>query len=184
MKKLSSDLKRALAALAHQDACDYLSMHDKMKVIGYGSEAEKQSFDSLHLVSNSFAKKRIAMISDGRGMGSPLDYAIDASKRQNADIDLLLHDEFDKSEISIIESHIREAGLQCQRIQLAENSIDKIIEYISRHPSLIFVVGMPDDSIARTLMEEIIPSPDHHIAIPLVLIDGMKSDKQGKQTAA
>ena len=89
MNKLTNDLKRALAALAHQDACDYLSMHEKMKVIGYGSETEKQSFDSLHLISNSFTKKRIAMISDGRGLGSSLDYAIDACKRQNADIDLL-----------------------------------------------------------------------------------------------
>ncbi|MFW2439897.1 MAG: hypothetical protein ACN4GR_11045 [Arenicellales bacterium] len=184
MKKLSSDLKRALVALAHQDACDYLSMHEKNRAIGYSNDAEKQSFNYLHLVSNSFTKKRIAMISDGRGLGSPLDYAIDACKRQNADIDLLLHGEFDTAGISVIESHIRDAGIQCQRIQLAANSIDNILEYISMHPSLIFVVGLPNDSIAKVLMEEIIPSPDCHIAIPLVLIDGKKSDKPGKQTAA
>jgi hypothetical protein len=184
MKRLGKDLKRALAALAYQDAADYLSMTDKMKVIGYGNETENKPFDSPRLVSNSFAKKRIAMISDGQGSGPPLDYVIDACKRQNADIDLLLHKKFDSTGISLLESHIHESGLQCQRIQLTTESIDRVIEYISKHSSLIFMVGMPDDPIAKLLMEEIIPSPEHHIAVPLVLIDGKKSELSGKKSAA
>lgn len=184
MKKLSKDLKRALAALAHQDAGEFLSMNDKMKSIGYGNNSENKSPGSPHLISNSFVKKRIALLSDGRDLNFPIEYAIDACKRQNADIDLLLHGEFDRSSISVIESHIRKAGIQSQRIQFGDNATIKIIEYISKQPSLIFMAATPDNSIARVLMEEILPSPEQRFAIPLVLIDEKRTAEPAKQSAA
>ena len=39
MKNLSKDLKRMLSALAYQDADDYLSMHEKMAVLAYETNA-------------------------------------------------------------------------------------------------------------------------------------------------
>ena len=42
VKKLSKDLKRMLSALAYQDAGDYLSMHDKMQVLGYETGAGQE----------------------------------------------------------------------------------------------------------------------------------------------
>ena len=184
MKKLTSDLKRALAALAHQDAGEFLSMNDKMNVIGYGNGSENKLPGSPHLLPNNVVKKRIALLCDRRDLNFPIEYAIDACMRQNADIDLLLHGEFDRSSISVIESHIREAGIQSQRIQLGDNATIKVIEYISKQPSLIFMAATPDSSIARVLMEEIIPSPEQRIAIPLVLIDEKRTAESAKQSAA
>lgn len=184
MKKLSKDIKRALAALAHQDAGDFLSMNEKMEVIGYGNESGEKPLRSPQLVSSSFVKKRIAVICDGSDLNFPIGYTIDACKRQNADIDLLLHGEFDRSGISVIESHICEAGIQSQRVHLGDNAINKIIEYISQNPSLIFMTGTPDNSIARELMEEVIPSAEQHISVPLVLIDEKKTIETAKQSAA
>ena len=37
MSKIKADLKRALAALAYQDATDYLSESEKSRVLGVGS---------------------------------------------------------------------------------------------------------------------------------------------------
>jgi hypothetical protein len=178
MKKLGKDLKRALAALAHQDAGDYLSMNAKMDILGYDRETENKSLVSPRLVSNRIVKKRIALISNGHGLGAPLDYLIDTCKRQNTDVDLLLHGEFDNARISTLESHLFEAGIQSVRIKLGSNAINKIIKYISRQPSLVFIVGMPDDTVARMLMEEIIPSAEHRITIPLVLIDAKTPEVQ------
>ncbi|NIA02699.1 MAG: hypothetical protein GWO88_00580 [Planctomycetia bacterium] len=184
MIKLTKDLKRALAALANQDAGDYLSMHDKMKVIGYGSNPDEKSFNAPRLVSNRHVKKRIALISDGSGRGTALEYAIDACKRHDAEIDLLLHDNFDVAAISVMENQISESGLYSQRILLGANGIEKIIKYASRLPSLIFMLGMSDDSIVKVLMEEIIPGRDQRFPVPLVLIDERKSSDAGKQSAA
>ena len=39
MKRLSDGLKKMLAGLAHQDAGEFLSMSEKMNVLGYGFNA-------------------------------------------------------------------------------------------------------------------------------------------------
>ena len=67
---------------------------------------------------------RIALISDGRGVGAPLDYAIDACSRQGAKIDLLLHGAIDAAKISSLENQIRAAGLDYHRIQLGMTPVD------------------------------------------------------------
>ena len=184
MKKLSKDLKRALAALAHQDAGEFLSMNDKMIAIGYGNPTDKRQQTTPRLVSDNYVKKRIAVIADGRDLNFPIEYAIDACLRQNADIDLLLHGDIDKSGISIIEKHISESGIQAQRISLGKNEITKILEYVSRNSSLIFIASAPRDSIARVLMEEIIPGSKPKISVPLVLIDEKKPVELTKKSAA
>jgi hypothetical protein len=129
-------------------------------------------------------KKRIAVISNGRELNLPIKYAIDACKRQQADIDLLLHGEFDRSSISVIESQVRESGVRSQRIQIDGNSVQKILDYIARTPSLIFLAGTPGNSVARRLMEEIIPGSEYRIAVPLVLIDEKNHVETKNQSAA
>lgn len=179
MRKLGRDIKRALAALAHQDAADYLSMNEKMSFLGYGNQQQEIKSDAApRLVVNTLVKKRIAMISDGHGLGCPLDYLIDTCKRQNTDVDLLLHGEFDTTKISILEKHLREAGIHSERIKLGANAISKLTSYISRQATLIFIVSMPDDPVAREFMEDIIPSSEQRITVPLVLIDEKKTIEQ------
>ena len=175
MKKLSKDLKRILAALAHQDAGEYLSMHEKMAVLGYGPESRKKPLTSASKKEIKPVTRRIAFITDSRGTGSPLDYAIEAATRQDANIDLLVHGTADSAKISALENQIREAGLESHRVPISVNVIDGIVNYINSHPSLIFLVSIPEDSAARALMEKVIPKHGNRLFVPLVLIEDRSS---------
>ncbi|QYZ65236.1 MAG: hypothetical protein OI74_07950 [Gammaproteobacteria bacterium (ex Lamellibrachia satsuma)] len=184
MKKLSDDLKRMLTGLAHQDAGEFLSMRDKMKVLGMGSETRAKPSPSPRKIAKKTATHRIAFISDGRGVGAPLAYAIDACSRQGAKIDLLIHGTADTENISALENQIRVAGLDHHRIPLGMNPVDDIINYICNHLSLIFLVAMPDDDAAKILIEEAIPKRGGRIPVPLVLIEDRPSPHQAEQSAA
>ncbi|MBW9261492.1 MAG: hypothetical protein K1566_03565 [Candidatus Thiodiazotropha sp. (ex. Lucinisca nassula)] len=184
MKKLSDDLKRMLNGLAHQDAGEFLSMRDKLNVLGMGSETRAKSSPPPHKMAKKPTTQRIAFISDGRGLGTPLSYAIDACSRQGANIDLLIHGTTDTANISALENRIRAVGLDHHRIQLGMKPVDDVINYICNHPSLIFLVAMPDDETAKVLIEEVIPKRGGRIPVPLVLIEDRSSTSQTKQSAA
>jgi len=184
MRKLNTHLKRILSGLAHQDAGEFLSMHDKMKIVGCGSETREQQSTAAAQMARRSVSKRIAFISDGSGFGAPLNYAIDASLRQDAQIDLLFHDVTDLASISALENQVREAGRDCQCIQLGVTAVDSITEYIGNHSSLVFLVAMLDDSTARVLMEEVMPKCGSRIPVPLVLIEDQALARPHKQSAA
>lgn len=184
MKSLSDALKKMLASQAHQDAGEFLSAHEKMEILGYGPETrEKPSAVSRKTLKRPVTK-RIALISDGRRLGAPLDYAIDACLRQDARIDLLVHGAVDTKSISLLEKQIQQAGLDCQNIRLGVNIVDDIVEYIYSQPSLIFLVAMPDDTAARILIEEVIPRHGGRIPVPLVLIEEKPAAPSIRQSAA
>ena len=171
MKNLSKDLKRMLSALAYQDADDYLSMHEKLNVLGYGTDTSRKPVAPVLKAVKRPVAKRIAFISDGRGSGAPLNYVIDACLRQDARVDMLFHGAIDKKNISLLEKKVKLAGLDCQSIQLGVNVVDDIIDYIQQQPALIFMVAIPDDKAARVLIEEVIPKRGGRISVPLVLIE-------------
>jgi hypothetical protein len=187
MAKLSDTLKRMLDGLAHQYDADYLTIHEKMEVLGVDGVGARIKQPSMHqpvAVKPATLKsttRRIAFVSDGRGMGAPINYAIDACLRQNARIDLLVHGAVDTESLSILEKHIQQAGVDYQRIRLGMSTVDEIYDYISHHSSLIFLVAMPDDAAVKVLMEELIPRRGGRIPIPLVLIDN-QSDRVESQS--
>ena len=183
MKRLNSELKRILAGLAFQDAGEFLSTSDKMQRLGYVAEFTPQSPAPRHKAAGPVTR-RIALISDGRGLGAPLDYAIESSLRQAAQIDLLLHGAIEAERIAALEQRVRQAGVESVRIQLGGNAVDDIANYISNHPALIFLVALPDDTAAMTLMEEVIPKRGGRIPVPLVLIEGQSLAGNHKQSAA
>ncbi len=184
MTNLTDDLKRILTGLAYQDAGEFLSMHDKMRTLGMGAKNRKKPVSPTHSIVNKPAIHRIALISDGRGAGAPLDYAIETCSRQGAKIDLLLHGTIDTENIATLETHIRSAGLDYNCIQLGTEPVDGIIEYVCNHPALIFLVAMPDDATAKTLIEEVIPKRGGRIPVPLVLIEDQPSVRPANQSAA
>ncbi len=184
MKKLSNDLKRILSGLAHQDDGEFLSMDEKMKALGVGSDSRVKSLSPTPSLVRKTVTQRIALISDGRGLGAPLDYAIDACSRQASKIDLLIHDAVDTSHISAIEKKIQEADLDYQRIQLGSDVTGEIVSYIHNHPSLIFLVALPDDGPVKVLIEEVIPKRGGRIPVPLVLIEDRASPPSANQSVA
>ena len=184
MAKLSEDLKRMLTGLAYQDAGDFLSRSEKMKVLGSGSETQVKPMTTPRNFETRPVTKRIAFISDGRGLDAPLDYAIDACLRQNAQIDLLIHGPVDMDNTSALEKKIKNSGVSYQRIQLEVTAVSSITDYIAKHPSLIYLIAMPDDDVARVLIEKVLPSRRRRIQIPVVLIEDQTVSRLPKQSAA
>jgi hypothetical protein len=184
MNKLTDDLKKILAGLAQQNAGEFLPMRDKMRALGFSADAREKPAAPPRNVVRGPTTRRIALISDGRGAGAPLEYAIEACLRQDAKIDLLTHGAADKETISTLEKRIRAAGVQCQRIRLGVKPIDGIIDYICNHPALAFLVAMPDDDAAKVLIEEVIPKRGGRIPVPLVLIEDRSPVPAAEQSAA
>ena len=189
MTKLSEDLKKMLTGLAYQDAGDFLSIREKMEVLGNASENPGKQNTPAHTIETLIggtraATKRIAFISNGSGLGAPLDYAIDACLRQNAQIDLLIHGPADSENNSALENKIKNSGVRYQRIQLQVTAVSSIIEYIVKHPSLLYLIATPDDDVAKTLIEEVLPIRRRRIQVPVVLIEDQITSILPKQSAA
>lgn len=171
MRKLSNSLKRILTGLAYQDAGEYLSMKDKINVLGDTETQAVITWQKPAIRSDKSKTRRIALITDGRGIGTALDYAIDVSQRQGAQIDLLIHGAVDVERISSMEKQIRAADIICHRIQLYAQAIEELLQYITENSCLMFLVASPDDAAARLLVEDVIPKRRSRITVPLVLID-------------
>ena len=184
MAKLSEGLKRMLTGLAYQDAGDFLSRSEKMKVLGNGSENRVKPMITPQKFETRRVTKRIAIISNGSGLGAPLDYAIDACLRQKAQIDLLIHGSADSENILALEKKIRNSGVSYQRIQLEVTAVNSIVDYIVKHPSLLYLIAMPDDDVARVLIEEVLPGRRRRIQVPIVLIEDQTASKLHIQSAA
>jgi len=204
MAKLSEDLKRMLTGLAYQDAGDFLSRSEKMKVLNSSSKTPKtdsqaKPMATLHTVeSNSVktgkvetmqaARKKstghIAFISNGEGINAPLDYAIESSLRQNAQIDLLIHGAADMNKVAALEKKIRDVGVHFQQIQIEDNAVESIVDYVVKQPSLIFIIATPVDSVAKALIEEVSPKSSNRIHVPFVLIKNEITPSTLEQTAA
>ncbi|GMR06546.1 MAG: hypothetical protein BMS9Abin25_1146 [Gammaproteobacteria bacterium] len=184
MAKLREDIKRMLSALAYQDADEYLSSHEKMKILGYGPEVNTEQSLPARKIAKRTVSPRIALIIDGQGPCAPLTYTIDACQRQDAQVDLLLHGAIDTKSIEMIENKIIEAGIDYQRIKVGMNAVDDITEYIFSQSTLIYIVALSDDVVVRELIEEALPKRGLRIPVPLVLMNGDKSSSTKKQSAA
>ena len=186
MKKLNNKLKRMLNGLAYQDAGEYLPMREKMDLVGYGPRTTTPSRrPPAWRPARASATRRIALISDARGADALFDYAIDVSSRQHAAIDLLIHGVADTAGIAAMVNQVRAAGLEHGYVRLGLKPVNDIVDYIYRHPSLGFLLATPEDKVARTLIEEVIPKRRGRIPVPLVLIgDQTSSHTRRKRSKA
>ncbi len=184
MTKLREDIKRMLSALAYQDADEYLSSLEKMKILDDGQVIDTRRSSPARKIAKMTIRPRIALIIDGQDSGVPLAYTIDACQRQDAQVDLLLHGAIDTKSITKIENRIVQAGLDYQCIQVGVKAIDDIIDYIFSESTLIYLVATSDDVVVRELIEEVLPKRGLRIPVPLVLMNGDKSSNTKKRSAA
>lgn len=198
MPNLSEDLKRMLSGLAYQDAGDFLSRSEKMKILNGRSEDQKTDsrtksvatlqkdktakVETLH-ATNKVTPRHIAFISNGDGINAPLDYAIESSLRQNAQIDLLIHGNTELDKVVTLEKKISDAGVHYQKIQLGENAVKSIVDYVVKQPSLIYIITTPVDTVAKALIEAE-SAKRNRIHVPFVLIKDEITPSTLKQTAA
>jgi hypothetical protein len=184
MKRLSKDLKRMLAGLAYQDAGDYLSTPEKISLLGC-PDRQPAAASMQHLTEvNRPVTRYIALLSDGRGEDTQLEYAIEAAQRQQAQIDLLLHGCGNERRISNLERRLQQADIPYRSIWLVEPVVEDLLNYLVRQTSLIFLVAMSGDEMARVLLEEVIPKRGEHITVPMVMINEPGFPRSQKQSAA
>ena len=171
MKKIGEDLKRMLSGLAHQHAGEFLPMGEKTRAFELGSGTENKSGSAFRRVSKRPAPRRVALVCDGSQLGAPLEYALDAALRQEARVDLLVHGTASTEALVALEAQVRNAGLECRRLQLEVNAVDAITDYARNNPSLLFLVAATDDVVVKRLAEEILPQRGERFPVPLVLIE-------------
>jgi len=177
MKRLTRDLKRMLTALGHQHAGDYLTPQQKAGIVGY-AETGSVATQPVSQVIPVPAPRRIALLTDGRGQGAPLDYVIETCSRQDAAmVDLLVHGVVDTGNLAGLEKRLADAGVRYRTTMLEVDAVAGIADYLRKTPSLIFLVAMPHDALARRLAEELVPARAIRIPVPLVMIEE-KCDKQ------
>ncbi len=171
MKKLGDDLKRMLSGLAHQHAGEFLPMGEKIKSFGLESEVGETSNPAFRRMSKRSAPRRVALVCDGNRLGAPLEYALDAALRQEAEVDLLVHGTASTETLAALETRVRSAGLECQRIQLEVEAVSAITDYARRNASLLFLVAATNDAVVKVLTEQVIPQRGERFPVPLVLIE-------------
>jgi hypothetical protein len=184
MFKLTDDLKRILTGLAYQDAGELLTTRDKIKLLGVSPQGHDAAASTPLKMVKRPVTQRIALISDGRGQGAPLDYAIETCSRIEGKIDLLIHSTKSKVVITALEERIRSAGLQYQTIQLGTLPVDEIAQHIHSQPAITSIIAMPDDATIRPIMDQFISGCGGTIPVPMVLIDDKPSNRQAEQSAA
>jgi len=184
MKSFANDLKKIFTGFAHEHAADYLTIQQKIQLLGAEDETiEPETEVKAALATPKIAAKHIAIVTDGRGLDAPLDYAIEASNNQYTQIDLLIHGAMDMQKISAMEKRIRQAGLACRRIHLGANAIEHLMTYVRSQPSLLFMVAKPDDSVARNLLFKASAKGIHRMYIPLVLIEDGNNELSAESAA-
>jgi hypothetical protein len=99
-------------------------------------------------------------------------------------MDLLIHGLADTADVTLLEGQIRNAGIDYRRIPLPPQAVDGVIEYMRNQPSLIFLVAMPDDAIAKILVQEVMPRRAGRVPVPLVLIGNKPVSRKRNQSAA
>lgn len=184
MFKLNDDLKKILSSLAYQDAGEYLTTRGKLKLLGIGPEPHDTAAPPPLKRVKKPVTRRIAFISDGRGHGAPLDYAIETCSRMEAMIDLLIQGSADSTHVAALEERIRAADIHCRTVRLGANPVEEIINYIQHQPSVASIVAMPDDDTAKTIMDEIVSGRGGSMPVPLVLIEDRSATPPAKQSAA
>jgi hypothetical protein len=182
MKKLTDDIKRALAALGNQHAGEFLTPRDKAEIVGYSRSSAKPAVETIPRAISA-ATRRVAFLTDGRGEGAPLDYVIELCDRQQASVDLLVHGVVDTRRVELLKKRLNRAGIACHSSSLGIDTVTGLEDYISQHHSLIFLVAMPDDLLARHLSEELIPSRKLHLRVPLVMIEDQPSKQPETKSA-
>lgn len=177
-------LKRMMAGLAWQDSPEFVSLNEGVRLMGQGMQVPGGSLSSTPSQTLKPATRRIALVSNDRGIDGLLEYAIETCQRLDARLDLLTPAVCGAGEITAQERRLRQAGVDFLRISLGAGPVDDVLAYIASHPSLLFLLASPEDGVAKTLLEDVIPQRGRRLQVPLVLIEDRPATGKPAQSAA
>ncbi len=185
MKPLTNSLRKMLAGLACQDAGEYLSRSEKAKIVGTDSAA-KVSPRVERIPTARPNNQRIALISNGRSAMTALGYIIETGKRQQAEIDLLIHNSQEQEANTALQQHIEVNGVKCHSIALGKEPVEGVLNHIDSQTNLLFLVAVSGDDFTQQIVDAVSVKRGRRIPVPLVLIEAhpAKTTEQRQQSAA
>ena len=175
LKRLTKIMKQMLNGLAAQDAGEYLTMNQKLQVLGLPIDpATNISSDGAKVVmSSKIPLSRVALLNDERDPGAALQFAFEACKRQSAELDIVQHGP-DTTNSTSMATEAKQFGIACELIQLGSGGVDSLAEYISSRRGLVYLVTASDDHLALTLSEQFVPRKWGYMHVPMVMVDRSK----------
>ena len=181
MKRLTKIMKQILNGLAAQDAGEYLTMNQKLQVLGLPIDPVTNiSSDGAKVVmSSKIPLFRVALLNDEQDPGAALQFAFDACKRQSAGLDIVQHGPETTSSTSMA-TEAKQFGLSCEFIQLGSGGVDSLAEYLNSRRGLVYLVTASDDQLALMLSEQSLPRKWGSINVPMVMVDRSKIPLAGK----
>ncbi|MGV6827092.1 MAG: hypothetical protein ACWA5Q_08950 [bacterium] len=181
MSVLVTELKRILSGLAQQYSGDHIPPRKKLQALGIDSRttASSSEFDqSLHF------PRRIGLIAHEDNVDACLNYVIQSCHEHHATIDLLLSDDSDAQHLAEMQQHIEDKGFRCQKIRLGKDQVNGLTTYVDNHPTLKFIVATQEDSLARTMLSDVIPRQHERFPVPIVTIPEPATLEARRRSAA
>ena len=187
MKQLSKELKRALNALASQDAGDFLSMREKIALLQPSAQRPpQQRIAKTQTPVKSISQRKIVLLDDGQLHTACIDYAVDAYRRQGKDvqIELIVHGQRTAHSLAAIEQHIRDCGVTLKSTRMPINDLQKVAEYLRNESGLFYLVATTANEMATQMVEQLMPLSIDRLHIPVVLIAQNRVDSLNRRSAA
>ncbi len=176
MKKIASDLKRAMAGLTYQNAGDFLSRREKLRCLDEQAAAQSPYMYTTYPyvgsgVTGKKKTKKIALLAYKKVSQEVLAYAVEQSRRLDAQLDLLVCCEVKGRVRKELEAQLRSERITYQLVTIMGSINDALEDYINKHPSLAFVVVQKGKAGVEHLIETIESVNDGKLPVPVVLID-------------
>ncbi|MDH5485094.1 MAG: hypothetical protein OEY43_07675 [Gammaproteobacteria bacterium] len=180
MKKLKTDLKRMLTALAMEDSGDFLTRKKKRELLGdslaHPSHGESiKTVDLQHRLqqtSKADAQVQVAVLFNGEQVEGVIDYALNTPHITHAKIDILAYGQ--SPELS------KQTEQLCQRLQQAgratqvsflQGDMTKLYQdYRNHSPALRFMLAADNDLLAHEIINNTAYHSTTRAHVPLVLI--------------
>ena len=172
MKRLTTDIKRMLSALSHENAGEFLSHKNKLALLeSCHIPAHTPVYSSVHAEQTRRRQPQVALIFDGHASQAVTDYLLTTPHIFNTEICILAHGNAPDLEqkTQALAEHLEEAGRNYTITYLLEDMSDAFQEFCNDNPDLQFLIAPKSDLLAR----EIIENPEFHShshKVPLMMI--------------
>lgn len=164
MKRLTRDLKRALNALAAQDAGDYLPRSQKLDILGMPTASDQEETPVGRPLVAEHIKQIVVMLGDS-GIEGILNYAIELCTQQHAQLHLVLHHAGAACSESL-KSRLNAKGISHLCTTLPAANSRELLDLLESHNPTDYLVAAADDQLVRAVVT--LPEMDSRTRIILM----------------
>lgn len=180
MKKLTRDIKKMLAALAMENAGEFIPMRDKINLLTPPSQKKTVAAENISIPDSAIsdlqeftpeAEIHVAILFDGKISDAVSDYVLNTAHIANARLDILAHgtDRALSQKAKQLSLKFQQAGRTTRTSLLSANPTHLFMNYRRGNPSLHLIVASDTDELVHDIINSAAYRDNNH-HIPLVLI--------------